>query len=590
MKNSQLLPFERNRYYAGKVLTSTDFMAEQLYMNNKRRFLNNVMYGVGIICGLNVINLDDMSILVESGAAIDEAGREIVVESSTVKKISTLEGFDQLNGEKAYLCIRYKENEVHPVYNTSTNTQEEAGYENNRIEEGYELYFQNAVDVNIPAFEMDDEFLFEKILLDDDEFLLKLRIPAAVPKGEAVKLVFEIKKKRKHPTRLSFHAAFQMPIFTTDEGSHTLDVNFSNLSLEEDETVCRNYWVNVEETELEETNLIARKEAIQIFEDEHPVEVMEDLAIKLVLVDLTPEELATREIAKMNLEMRNVRMMNNSIKLAEVSFEKAGTSYILSGIKEQEIKNYIATPGEIYHRSRYLSYFKERGNTVLPLLQENGLGVSVNQKPAENQIKMASGRIQIPLKVNMRKGTVCYSEEIIHGLGKGNVYVSVGFSYKEENANMPQPMDNTIYGDVGLFENTELMQMKTAVKVMKEKGSFQVAVKLLSEQKSIVVDLDWVAMKFSGEAESSEIEIEKMRIIPEHPTVRLGAGDQYFFEVRFENMQACPLSYTLTESGSGEISSDGVYKAPSKEGVYEIKIFCTDRPKISTYVYAIVNK
>ena len=106
MKNRQLLPFERNRYYAGKALTSTDFYAEQLYMNNKRRFMNNVMFGSGIVCGLNVLNLDDMTIMIESGAAIDETGREIVIESSIVKKITTLEGYDKINGGDAYLCSR----------------------------------------------------------------------------------------------------------------------------------------------------------------------------------------------------------------------------------------------------------------------------------------------------------------------------------------------------------------------------------------------------------------------------------------------------------------------------------------------------
>ncbi len=46
MNNRQLFPFERNRYYAGKMLASMDFRAEQLYMNNKRRFLNSIAGGV----------------------------------------------------------------------------------------------------------------------------------------------------------------------------------------------------------------------------------------------------------------------------------------------------------------------------------------------------------------------------------------------------------------------------------------------------------------------------------------------------------------------------------------------------------------
>ena len=109
MKKMQLLPFERNRYYAGKMLTSTDFTAEQLYMNNKRHFMNNVMYGSGIVCGLNVFSLDDLSILVESGVAIDDLGQEIVVDSSIVRKLSVIEGYEDLK-EFLLSCPKFGNN------------------------------------------------------------------------------------------------------------------------------------------------------------------------------------------------------------------------------------------------------------------------------------------------------------------------------------------------------------------------------------------------------------------------------------------------------------------------------------------------
>ena len=66
MSSNQLYPFERNRYYPGKMLTSVDFQAEQNYYINKERFLNGLMYGSGIICGMGVFSLDDLSILIES--------------------------------------------------------------------------------------------------------------------------------------------------------------------------------------------------------------------------------------------------------------------------------------------------------------------------------------------------------------------------------------------------------------------------------------------------------------------------------------------------------------------------------------------
>ncbi|MBQ8971237.1 MAG: hypothetical protein IJ073_08020, partial [Lachnospiraceae bacterium] len=68
------------------------------------------------------------------------------------------------------------------------------------------------------------------------------------------------------------------------------------------------------------------------------------------------------------------------------------------------------------------------------------------------------------------------------------------------------------------------------------------------------------------------------------------AKESHFFGVRFNNMKKCSITYELTAPGSGEISSDGIYTAPSKDGVYEIRIYCTDMPVICTYAYAIVKK
>ena len=142
MNNNKLLPFNRNRYYKGKMLTSVDFESEQRYMNDKRRFLNTMVTGSGIVCGMNVVSLDDQSLLIESGMAIDDNGREIVIENSVVKKLSTITGFEELRTNDICLCIKYAEEENQPVY--AINRQDnEKEYENNRIEEGYELFLKD---------------------------------------------------------------------------------------------------------------------------------------------------------------------------------------------------------------------------------------------------------------------------------------------------------------------------------------------------------------------------------------------------------------------------------------------------------------
>lgn len=55
-------------------------------------------------------------------------------------------------------------------------------------------------------------------------------------------------------------------------------------------------------------------------------------------------------------------------------------------------------------------------------------------------------------------------------------------------------------------------------------------------------------------------------------------------------MKPCSVAYELTEPGSGEITPDGIYTAPAKEGVYEIRIYCAEKPLVCTYAYAIVKK
>ena len=116
LNNKQLFPFERNRYYVGKLLTSADFQAEQTYEGNKRRFLNEMLFGAGIVCGLGVYALDDVSLMVESGVALDSLGRELVLDSSIVRKLSMIEGFEQLESDRACLCLRYQETPEQPVY------------------------------------------------------------------------------------------------------------------------------------------------------------------------------------------------------------------------------------------------------------------------------------------------------------------------------------------------------------------------------------------------------------------------------------------------------------------------------------------
>ena len=52
MNNANYFPFERNRYFYGKLLTVRDFEVEQRYHCTKRALLNRLVHGAGVVCGL----------------------------------------------------------------------------------------------------------------------------------------------------------------------------------------------------------------------------------------------------------------------------------------------------------------------------------------------------------------------------------------------------------------------------------------------------------------------------------------------------------------------------------------------------------
>ena len=175
----------------------------------------------------------------------------------------------------------------------------------------------------------------------------------------------------------------------------------------------------------------------------------------------------------------------------------------------------------------------------------------------------ATGVCEIPLGSGARRGQIFRSDEILHGLGTGNVFVQVGFEFLSEDPKLGATARSTIYGDPQFF----------------------------AEEEPPISSLRWVAIRLPVGDEPNKLQrLSGKSIAAVQPTVVLATRESHFFNVKFKNMEPCTLTYELTERDSGEITSDGIYTAPAKEGVYEIRISCADMPLVSTYAYAVVKK
>lgn len=145
--------FRRARYFDGEILNKQIFETEQSYHHEKRKLLNRMLHGWGVVCGLDVraTNPPSSNIIVEQGMALDCHGNEIFVcEDQTVdltaktcvQKTAPSPCQDSKKGtqtEKAlYVVIRYQEipSDRAPSYAPSGNCEDKT-CDYSRTREGF---------------------------------------------------------------------------------------------------------------------------------------------------------------------------------------------------------------------------------------------------------------------------------------------------------------------------------------------------------------------------------------------------------------------------------------------------------------------
>lgn len=575
MNQSNTLPFIKNRYYKGKLLTSRDFEAEQQYQADKAHFMNRILTGQGVLCGLGVQAMDDKTLLVESGAAIDALGREIVIETNQAVKLSALEGFSKIDGTLVDVYVKYREKETEPVYVAGTEQESE----NNRVEEGYQLYLAN----HVTRADATEPFLRRLTLFEDENFAVEVLLPDTVCSGYDVNLDVVVTGKNEFGKMLCFEADLSSPALIATKEEAALHILLEDIKVQKGEKKVFSYSMEVAGTTTKETSLIVASGSMKVFVDGDEKEGNVRAGISFAVSDKKPFEVALSLSACDSLD--SMRCEQEDVLLATVALSLTAATYMIEAVDESG-KAYVPVAGKTKLRAQYESYFTKSAKEVCVKPDEE---VKTVVDPLGRHI--TTGLLEIPLGNGGREGETYYSGEIMHGLGCGNVYVEIGLDSIYEDAS-GQSGQATIFGDSELFRDKKSgVAAKCATMVYNDKGSFVAAVKLLEDVNLLVLTYRWIAISLEGDDHTGFGDaLENQSISAVTPTIVLSTKESHFFQVQFHNMKPCSLSYELTEPGYGDITADGVFTAPSREGVYEIKIYCSEKPFICTYAYAIVKK
>ncbi len=599
MNDNKYYPFERNRYYYGKLLTTNDLEAEQKYMNNKRKFINKVMFGVGKVCGLNVYKINEDTLMLESGFAIDGLGREIVVGQSEVKKLSAIDGFYDVKSEKMILTIEYNEFFTQPVYSLTDN-QDGKEYEYNRIHEEFKLKLKDVETTNVDNLELKDSLIYNREIYSDENYKILIQMPKMASLKSDFKFITQIEKLSEINEKLNLKFCLNIAGFVDDENNEKLMINIKDLSLQRGETHIDEKWLRPNNVSSEHENaFMIKKNEVEISIGDKKYEIKDNIILPVVVSEREPIELIKTKVKNENLENVMGSKADSDIVLAIIDVMNIGDSCVIKNVEvPPEHKYSVQMPAQTPYIEKISSYYLKQNapskkQTLIQVNENNNENADLEFRKRINTV-VSSGIFEMPLGVNVKANKTILSDEIMHNLGKGDVCVDVGFEFVVSASDKKDSYEKKIvFGNPEIFkdEGIDVADVTSAVEVLCEKGTFIVGLQFNKSVSLASIKVRWFAYRRLDMAQEVENNNGKVKgIYVKQDTVKLAPNDVHFFEIGFKNMNPTTLRYEVIDKNGGDINENGLYTAPGEEGVYEVKISCINEPSIFTFAYVIVMK
>lgn len=529
MKKSRYYPFERNRYFYGKLLTVRDFESEQKYFNDKRRMMNRLLFGSGVITGLQVIAVDDKSVSVEMGAAIDALGREIVVPAPVTLKLSMMDGFT--NNEYAknvYLCIAYDEKgkePVHSIANSSVRSDEVSEY--NRVLESYRLFIrEEAPDPS--SFPMGDLSEQTVVLYHDANVRVLQVTPKYVNPGQTFLATIRIEKSLQ-----------------TGKIELQYDLATNRAEALEGRTVRFVEPQDAQETEYEfqvalradgvgsGKALVGVKPGSAVLKvgDKQLDTVSKDTATVQIITGPLQEQLMD-DFLKQPLETSLDSPSDPCLYLAKIGLLQMGPTYVIERVEQVPFGEYVYNASASYRlataeakRRRNIPDAGEQpasaGADTLSALDAEKAAYEIpveRSAPIAGAADIQTGWVDIPVSpfsksaLSFGKAVKSFiSQEIEHGLGTGSVLIVTSVEERTHDAfsDMLNSGQRSYFGAADVFTGSEfesaLPDYQLGVVSYPQKGSFRIGIKVRQISEARTVRVRWWAYR-NGQAQEGDIE------------------------------------------------------------------------------------
>lgn len=574
MKNLQYFPFERNRYYYGKLLTEQDFRSEQRYMNDKRRLINRFLHGTGIVAGFEVVRMDEKSISVEAGIALDGAGREIVAENPFVVRLEQLDGFLALSekGSRdfAYLCISYDETHTMPSHSIISHSSiEDEGQEYDKYKEGYHLFLTDRPLEN-DSTTIDSLFWQNVLLYEDDRICICQEIPRFVGSGEAFETAILIENR---------HGAWECSLELEEDlscasfaGKSVFSASIHERMENRGEKIRRSFTLNAFPLEMGEVGIRLAPNQIRLKVGEENGGFVQEVQMHIPMMTGTKTQAMKERYFKESMNQVLQNAYPQPIYLAKLFLTQTGQVYLIDRVEQAPFGQYVYPPQLLMG---LMQLWKTEKTENEPEERASGAQDFAGEEAGSQTVDFAQGTAEIPLGLGGKRGERFFSPEIVHGLGLGRVTILLAVETEKE----------LFYGSSEVFDQTAF-RAELAAKADMSRGSFVIGIRLLEATGLQAVRVHWTVLRKKEEEKPSKQ--VKLSISPSK--LELKTREIYYLQAVGEGLLGMTILWEAASPDGGTISRDGMYQAPEDAGIYEVRAWCRERPEIRASLYVIVRE
>lgn len=573
MKNLKSFPFERNRYFYGKLLSVEDFETEQKYFNDKRRTINRFLFGSGVVCGLGVVEVDDESISVERGLALDFAGREIVLDEPAVRKITEIEGYGgEQDADYYYLCLEYREEAAELMHNV-TGTAGKNSSEYNKYKESYRL-FVTREEPEREIFTPSQLYEERKTVYRGHGVQINQVLPRFLELGKEAVLRVEIDCAGQQD--VSFEYELDLSFLTGGEGSRA-HVSFRQQEQAKQERYQLEIPVKaagVPDVQAE-ASLVKDSFRLQIGGREY--RDAGDCVSQAAISGFDGYEALQEQYYKAAMDYIMGNTFQQGIYLAKIQVVRAGGVCLIEHIEP------LPFGQKIMHTelsSAMIGRLVDDVNRLKQSVMSDAAGKQGEEE--EKPLRAAYGEVVFEVG-QMRAGEILYSDEIVHGLGFGPVTIELSYEVDSGFAKDSQMM----FGDASLFQNPSGFTASLGAKLEPAEGTFEIGMRIVKNGNAKRVRVHWTALR--NEVRKPQSAKKKHIFIqPDNPNVFV--GESVVFTAVLEGFTDERLKWKVKDSNGGAINKNGKYTAPETPGIFHITVSSTAFPKVQASTFVVVRE